>query len=51
VHWVEFQRGFSIAKTEVERAGGSIEADWRPDGERGALFRITLPVAKRVAPT
>jgi signal transduction histidine kinase len=43
--------GLSIAKAEVERAGGRIEADWRPDGERGALFRITLPVAKRVAPT
>jgi signal transduction histidine kinase len=43
--------GLSIAKAEVERAGGKIEADWRADGKRGARFRITLPAAKRVAPT
>jgi len=43
--------GLSIAKKEVEGAGGRIEADWRADGERGACFRITLPAARRVAPT
>ena len=43
--------GLSIAKKEVERSGGRIEADWRADGGRGACFRITLPAARRVAPT
>ena len=43
--------GLAIAKTEVERAGGRIEADWRADGARGARFRVTLPAARRVAPT
>jgi signal transduction histidine kinase len=43
--------GLSIAKAEVEQAGGRIEAGWRADGERGARFRITLPAARRVAPT
>ena len=35
----------------TEGAGGRIKADWRPDGERGACFRIALPAARRVAPT
>jgi len=43
--------GLHIAKKEVEGAGGRIKVDWRPDGERGACFRITLPAARRVAPT
>jgi two-component system NtrC family sensor kinase len=40
--------GLSICKTVLREHGGNIEAATAPDG--GAVFTITLPVAKEVAP-
>jgi hypothetical protein len=40
-----------MAKDDVGRAGGEIEAGPREDGGQGACFRVRLPAARRMAPT
>jgi signal transduction histidine kinase len=42
--------GLALAKEEIERAEGTIEADTRLDGRGGARFRVVLPAAARLAP-
>jgi two-component system, OmpR family, sensor histidine kinase ChvG len=41
--------GLAIARTIIEGHHGNISVDAREDGERGACFRISLPVAGREA--